>query len=64
MKNRTYLPVIAHAKAKGCTVEMGSKHAKVFSPTGKLLVVLSVNGSKECGNVASTLRRIDKGLAT
>lgn len=63
MKNKSYKPIIDHAHAKGCTVEMGSKHAKVFSPSGQLITVLSVNGSREAGNVDATKRRIDRACA-
>lgn len=63
MKNRHYLPLIDYAMQRGCRVAQGSKHLKVLSPRGALLLVLSVNGSKEPSNISYQLRRIDRQLA-
>jgi len=62
MKNKSYLPLIERAIQLGCRVDNGSKHAKIFGPDGKLLQVLSVNGSKQCYDIASQIRKLERML--
>lgn len=64
MKNRKYLPYIEQVKAMGCTVEQGSKHAKIKSPMGKLLTVWQTNGGTDLQPqcMARAVRRVAQAL--
>jgi hypothetical protein len=61
MKNNRYKPLIERALELGCNIEYGSKHAKVYHPTGRLITVWAVNGSKDLqGSPSYELRTFEK----
>jgi hypothetical protein len=61
MKNNRYKPLIDRAKELGCSIEYGGKHAKVYRADGRLIVVWSVNSSKNSpGNPAAEMRKFEK----